>query len=255
MRIFHKTMISALTMFTAASLTFPVLASAASLAGATNYTVQSGDSFWKIAHEYDVSVQSLLAANSNIPIFNLQIGTNLIIPLGKTEPAVYHAAKPSTVNKQTATHVAYPTNIASSSKPVHQAALMESDSVSSIPSQNMYWMAHVINAEANAEPMEAKVAVGDVVLHRLAASTQYKTVHDVLFAVENGHYQFTCVANGYIYSSPTSSSVAAAQEVLNQHIDVVPGATVFFNPARTPSSSWVRNQPQITKIGDFIFSK
>ena len=78
-------------------------------------------------------------------------------------------------------------------------------------------MAHVINAEANAESTEAKVAVGDVVMHRLEASAQYKTIHDVVFAVENGHYQFSCVANGYIYSTPNSSSLAAANEVLNQH--------------------------------------
>lgn len=260
MRIFQKTALSAFSVFTAATLAFPVIASASPISGLNqNYTVQNGDSFWKIADEYGITVQSLMSANSGIPIFNLQIGTDLIIPLGKTENSVQKTTGTSHASKAVTNHaVAHErTNPNAWSRPVsHESASSSSNTASSSAyAQNLYWMAHVINAEANAEPMKAQIGVGDVVLHRLESSSSYRNIHDVVFAVENGHYQFTCVANGYIYSTPTSSAEEAAREVLSQHVDVVPGASVFFNPAKTPSSSWVWNQPRITTIGDFIFSK
>jgi N-acetylmuramoyl-L-alanine amidase len=253
MSIFNKSMVSTMSIFTAASLAFPVFAYAAPLnrTSVTNYTVQSGDSLWEIAHAYDISLDSLLAANTNIPVFNLQIGTNLIIPLGKTESSSQQSRASSHISHTTAHYATH-----ASAKPyIPVRATYSSTAAANAYTQNLYWMSHVIHAEASGEPIQAQIAVGDVVMHRLETSGQYKSVHDVVFAVENGHYQFTCVANGYIYSTPNSAAVTAAKEVLNQHVDVVPGASVFFNPVETPSSSWVWSQPRITRIGDFIFSR
>lgn len=131
----------------------------------------------------------------------------------------------------------------------------QSASNSSNTSSNLYWMEHVINAEAGGQSLQAQIAVGDVVLHRMEASGYGSTVQDVVFQQSNGHYQFTSVANGYIYSTPNASSMQAATDVLVNHQDVVPGAMVFYNPAQTPSGSWVWSQPRITQIDNLVFAK
>lgn len=188
----------------------------------STYVVQSGDTFWTIARHFNVSVNSLEVSNPTVNSSNLLVGTRLVIP-----PNVNSASTAVGVNH---------TN-------------------SSIAQQNLYWMEHVINAEAAGEPLQAQIAVGDVILHRLDAGTYGSTVHDVVFQVINGHYQFTSVENGYIYSSPSAESIQAAKDVLQNQQDVVPGALVFYNPTKTSSSSWVWSQPTITKIGDLVFAK
>ncbi len=257
MRIFGKTLITAMSIFTAASIASPVLANASVINDTSDasYTVRSGDSFWKIAQDYDIPVSNLIAANSEIPIFNLQIGSNLIIPLGVNQTTAKTHPTPKTQPASKTHTVASRAKYSPAASWQKKVVSHNASAGTSAYSQNLYWLAHVINAEANAEPMKAQIAVGDVVMHRLKSSSTYKSVHDVVFSIQNGHYQFTCVENGYIYSKPSAASISAAHEVLDQHIDVVPGSFVFFNPSKTPSSSWVWSQPRITQIGDFIFSK
>ncbi|GMA65390.1 cell wall hydrolase [Alicyclobacillus fastidiosus] len=186
---------------------------------ATNtVTVQPGDSLWKIAHARGISLQSLESANPSASANpeDLLVGTVLKLP---------------TTNAT------------------------ESATTSTTAQQNLYWMEHIINAEAGGESQEAQVAVGDVIMHRLANGSYGNTVYDVVFQIADGHYQFSCVPNGYIYQTPNASSIAAAQKVLETQDDEVPGALVFYNPSQTPASSWVRTQPTITQIGDLVFAK
>jgi N-acetylmuramoyl-L-alanine amidase len=185
------------------------------------YVIQRGDTFWKIAVRYSISVTSLANANKSVNPANLLVGTTINIPL----------------------------NVQSSSQNT------SNQNAASVDEQNLYWMEHAIHAEADGEPLSAQIAVGDVIFHRMEAGTYGSTVKDVLFQVINGHYQFTCVLNGQIYSSPTSSNVQAADDVLINHEDVVPGALVFYNPAKTAASSWVWAQPTVAKISDFVFAK
>ncbi|WP_025026121.1 phage tail tip lysozyme [Caldalkalibacillus mannanilyticus] len=56
-----------------------------------NYTVQPGDSLWKIAQKYKISTDTLQKANPNINANNLQIGTKIVIPNARV-------AKPYTNN-------------------------------------------------------------------------------------------------------------------------------------------------------------
>ncbi|MFB5188950.1 cell wall hydrolase [Alicyclobacillus fastidiosus] len=185
-------------------------------AAANTVTVQPGDSLWKIAHARGISLQSLESANPSANPADLLVGTVLKLPT---------------------------TNAAQSS------------SVSTTAQQNLYWMEHIINAEAGGESQEAQVAVGNVIMHRLANGSYGKTVHDVVFQIADGHYQFSCVPNGYIYQTPNASSITAAEKVLQTQDDEVPGALVFYNPSQTPASSWVRTQPTITQIDDLVFAK
>ncbi|WP_206917542.1 cell wall hydrolase [Alicyclobacillus suci] len=184
---------------------------------ATTVTVQPGDSLWKISHARGISLQSLESANPSVNPADLLVGTVLKLP--------------TTSNVDAA------------------------NSNDSTEAQNLYWMEHIINAEAGGESLEAQVAVGDVVLHRLESGQYGKTVHDVVFQIDGGHYQFSCVPDGYIYQTPNASSVTAAERVLETNDDEVPGAFVFYNPAQTLASSWVRSQKTIAQIGDLVFAK
>lgn len=116
-------------------------------------------------------------------------------------------------------------------------------------------MEHVIHAEASSEPLAAQIAVGDVILHRLQAGTYGKTIKDVIFQETDGQYQFGCVPNGEIYTTPTKQNDDAAIDVLEHDKDVVPGALVFYNPNQTGNSTWILQQPSVASIGDFVFAK
>lgn len=125
---------------------------------------------------------------------------------------------------------------------------------SAVANTNLYWLSHIIHAEAAGQPMNAQIAVGDVVLNRVHSGQYASTVKGVIFQVLNGHYQFTPVLNGWIYSQPDAASIQAAQKAL-QGVNLVPNALVYYTPSKTPTNSWVRQQPTITSIGDFIFAK
>lgn len=187
---------------------------------ASSYAVvQPGQSMWKIAQTHGVSVDALEQANPSVNPMNLLVGTKLTLPTTENTSAVASSSTSTSSWKQ-----------------------------------NLYWLEHVINAEAGGESLETQIAVGDVILHRLDSGQYGNTVHDVVFQVTSGHYQFTSVMNGYIYTSPNASSIQAAIDVMNGQ-DVVPGAFVFYNPAQTPAGSWVWSQPTVSQIGHLVFAK
>lgn len=126
---------------------------------------------------------------------------------------------------------------------------------SSASAQNLYWMEHVINAEAGGESLTAQISVGDVVLHRLQSEQHGATVRDVVFENTAGCYQFSCVPNGAIYKTPNASSVQAAKDVLQRGEDEVPHAMVFYNPSETSSDNWVRSRVRIVQYDHLVFAK
>ena len=89
---------------------------------------------------------------------------------------------------------------------------------------DVYWMSHVIYAEAGNQSLLGKIAVGSVVMNRVAdeAFVGQNSVYDVIFAKN----QFEVVINGMIYMEPDSDSVIAAKLAL-EGADVVEGATYF----------------------------
>ncbi|MCL6516645.1 LysM peptidoglycan-binding domain-containing protein [Alicyclobacillus sp.] len=183
------------------------------------YVVRDGDSLWTIANQHHVSVQALQQANPWVVPSNLPVGATLNLPANASTTSSNEA------NSKLAT------------------------------SDNLYWMAHIIHAEAGGEPLNAKIAVGDVVLHRMQDPAYPDTVKGVVFQVVDGHYQFEPVMNGYIYTTPDAESIQAAEAVLRDGRDLVPGAMVFYNPAQTPAGSWVWTRPVITRLGHLNFAR
>lgn len=116
---------------------------------------------------------------------------------------------------------------------------------------DLYWLARIISAEAGVEPFYGKVAVGTVVLNR-CKSTQYpNTVKDVVFDTKFG-VQFTPAANGTVYNYPDDDSIIAAKLCLDGAS--VSDSVLFFVNDAIAESSWVRdNRQYVTTIGSHNF--
>lgn len=123
---------------------------------------------------------------------------------------------------------------------------------STYSSADLYWLSHIISAEAKGESLAGKIAVGNVVLNRVRSSRFPNTLKGVILQVNSGVYQFSPVIDGSLYYEPTRESVIAAELVLDG-ADTAHGAIYFFNPYKT-SASWItRNCTYVTTIGNHAF--
>ena len=124
--------------------------------------------------------------------------------------------------------------------------------VSSAYKDSVYWLARIIQAESGAEPYRGKLAVGNVILNRVASTDFPNSIYGVIFDRKNG-VQFTPVANGTIYNTPSAESIRAAEECL-VGTRVVGNCLYFFNPKTATKASWiVQNCRYYTSIGDHDF--
>ena len=114
-------------------------------------------------------------------------------------------------------------------------------------SDELYWMSRIISAESRGEPLKGKVAVGTVVMNRVASSEFPNDVRSVIFDDQWG-VQFTPVANGTIYNEPTAESVLAAKLVLDGGREA--GNSLYFIAPSLTANHWVmENRPYVTTIG------
>ncbi len=104
--------------------------------------------------------------------------------------------------------------------------------------EDLYWLTHIIWAESGGEPLESQVAVGNVIMNRLASKQYPNTVYGVIFDTKYG-VQFSPTVNGTIYNTPGDVSAQAALLVL-KGASGVGNSLFFFNPALT-QASWIRN--------------
>ena len=100
-------------------------------------------------------------------------------------------------------------------------------------------LARVISAEARGEPYSGQVAVGAVILNRVAHPSFPNTIAGVVY--QPG--AFTCMVDGQFNEPVAESAVRAAREALNGS-DPSGGAIYYFNPA-TATSSWIWSRPLI----------
>ena len=107
----------------------------------------------------------------------------------------------------------------------------------------------VISAEARGESYEGQVAVGAVVLNRVAHSSFPDTISGVVY--QNG--AFSCVNDSNWYQPISETSKKAAIDALNGW-DPSGGAIYYFNPAKT-NDKFMHSRPVITVIGSHKFCK
>ena len=89
--------------------------------------------------------------------------------------------------------------------------------------ESLYWMSRCINAEAGDQSMRGQLAVGNVIMNRVASGRFAQTsVKSVIFA----EGQFDVVALGMIYATPDADAVIAAKMALEGY-NVVPEALFF----------------------------
>ena len=125
------------------------------------------------------------------------------------------------------------------------------DASSYYNADDLYWLSRIINAEAGGEPLEGKIAVGNVVINRKASASYPGTIYGVIFDRKHGT-QFTPVATGTIYRTPTAESVIAAKICLEGH-SISREALFFMNP-RIATNNWIaKNCRFLFRIGNHDF--
>ena len=118
-------------------------------------------------------------------------------------------------------------------------------------STDLYWLSRIISAEAKGEPFTGQLAVGNVVLNRVASPNYPNTIYGVIFDRKHG-VQFTPAANGTIYDAPTVSAIRAAKACLEGYT-LSERILYFFNP-RVATSQWIANNcTYVFRIGEHVF--
>ncbi len=116
---------------------------------------------------------------------------------------------------------------------------------------DLYWLSRIISAESAGESLEGQIAVGNVVLNRVASRQYPNTVYGVIFDRVGG-VQFSPVAMGTIYRTPSASSVIAAKICLEGY-SLSENILFFMNP-RIATNNWIsKNRPFAFRIGNHDF--
>lgn len=122
-----------------------------------------------------------------------------------------------------------------------------SSSVSTYSESDINLLAKVISAEARGESYEGQVAVGAVILNRIAHPSFPDSLSGVIY--QNG--AFSCVNDSNWYEPVESSAKKAALDALNGW-DPTGGAIYYFNPSKT-NDTFMHSRTVIKVIGNHKF--
>jgi len=126
-------------------------------------------------------------------------------------------------------------------------SVVTGESTPSYSQDDLYWLSRIISAESQGEPLVGQIAVGNVVLNRVASGNFPGTIKSVVFDTKDG-VQFQPVSLGTVYDQPTDLSVLAAKAAL-AGTSVVGHCLYFFAPALS-QGTWIRaNRTYYTTIG------
>lgn len=115
-------------------------------------------------------------------------------------------------------------------------------------SYDLYLLAKCIYAEARGEEYIGKVAVGAVILNRVASPDFPNTIYGVIYQP----WAFTAVHDGQINLEPDGACYQAATDALNGW-DPTYGCLYYYNPS-TASSSWIFNRQTVVTYGKHVFA-
>ncbi len=177
------------------------------------YKVKSGDSLYTIARKYEVPVADIKKANGRKGN-SIKPGQKLILP----------GVKP---NKKT-------------------------DSVISYSGSEVDLLAKLIEAEASGETMQAKIAVGAVVINRVQSKEWAPSISKVINQKFGEFHQFTPVKIGTINNTPSRASKKAAWIAMFGS-DPSNGAIFYFDTSS--KNTWLWSKPQTAQLDHMVFAK
>lgn len=108
-------------------------------------------------------------------------------------------------------------------------------------------LSRIISAESRGEPLAGQIAVGNVVMNRVASDRFPDTLREVIYDTTGG-VQFTPTANGQIALEPAAISVIAAKLVLDG-ADEAGECLFFYDPSRSVSTWIADNCTYFSTIG------
>lgn len=108
-------------------------------------------------------------------------------------------------------------------------------------------LARIISAESRGEPYSGQVAVGAVILNRVAHPSFPNTLAGVIY--QPG--AFSCLDDGGVNAAVADSAYRAARDAINGS-DPSGGAIYYYNPAKS-TNKWIFSRPIITVIGNHRF--
>ncbi|MDE6442046.1 MAG: spore cortex-lytic enzyme [Clostridia bacterium] len=123
-----------------------------------------------------------------------------------------------------------------------------SSGTSNYTNSDLYLLAKCIYAEARGESYTGQVAVGAVILNRVASSSFPNTISGVIYQ----RHAFTAVSDGQINLEPDKTAMNAAADAMNGW-DPTYGCIYYYNPA-VATSSWIFGRKTVTTIGKHVFA-
>ena len=192
--------------------------------------VLAGDSAWLVEDTTYVSLQSYTKLRDWPQLWE---GEDIFLPLRVLAQA--EGAEVTWVAEETAAQVG-----------PQEKTLQESQA-----DEDLYWLSRIISAESRGEPLLGQIAVGNVILNRVADASYPNSVKEVIFDRTHG-VQFTPTVDGAIHQEPEPCSVLAAALALNG-ANIVGDSLYFFSPAQSAGSWITANRPYYTTIGGHQF--
>lgn len=228
-------------------------------ANAAVYTVQSGDSLYKIGNLYRTTSNAIMRDN-NLLSEAIYPGQVLKVP-GDT----YTVRSGDTLSQIASKHgiLLYSLRRANNKwddliypgqnfylPGVVQTAPLAAPAVIPYTASDLDLLARLIRAEAENQPYNAKVAVGAVVVNRVQSSEWPNTIKDVIYHRPAGYYQFTPVLNGTINKAATDIDRKAAYDALHG-VDPTNGAMFYFDDSST--NQWLWSKTLAARIDRMVF--
>lgn len=109
-------------------------------------------------------------------------------------------------------------------------------------------LATIISAESRGEPYEGQVAVGAVIMNRIAHPSFPNTLSGVIY--QPG--AFSCLNDGGVNAAVADSAYQAAREAINGS-DPSGGAIYYYNPKKA-TSKWIFSREVVAVIGNHRFA-
>ncbi|PMC35981.1 N-acetylmuramoyl-L-alanine amidase [Bacillus sp. UMB0899] len=187
------------------------------------YTVQKGDTMYKIARDNELTLSELASVNPQVKDLDLiYVGQEIHIDIKQK-------------NKQ-------------KNRPTVASRGETTSSKVNLTETEIDLLARIVRAEAQTEPFEGKVAVASVVLNRVDSPKFPDTIKDVIY--QSG--QFQPVSNGEINKPADKESRRAVFAALSDMRKIAKDALFFYNPD-IATNRWLDSRETTVVIGEHVF--